>query len=332
MRKELISLATILLIVAGLPATAAHSDGNTDGPLGTGGEDDTYPSLPVGDTPSVGSPTQSPEGPLVTDDRPVTDGVSGDFVGPGGIFVDGPNPVGFVAGAVNLCDAEALGGSATPLATETWIDGTQTPGFVADGTWDDGGVGGACHTAANTYPTPDFNSPGCGGPVRGDTVTNIGPPTPLHLLVYAACDDSATSATGLATCLANVALQNAPGRVLPGGSCWAIAINPFPPAGSIIACGPDGRGDAQTSGDVTDATGFAAPSTGSGLCPEADESLSLFAFIGVDAGDPSDPRVSVPIVGWLTAESGGSSGGFSSGSSGGNMEPFVEAQPLEGMG
>lgn len=227
----------------------------------------------------MGSPFTDDGGPVDTViTRPVTSGVSGDFLIPGGgaIVLTGLLSDGLVAQAVAVC------GEAQPD--------------------NDGGVGGACHVP-DSSPWSSAGA-GCAGTagyntVIGDTVSSFGNEAPgLGLLVLAGCDYGTTmvSGGGLVTCAGNAVLQQALGRFLPGGECYEMATGGLGfGEGTVVQCGADGSVDAIRAGLVTPTSGFTPP--GPGACAADDGYMTLFTVAGIEAREPA---LSAPTVGWVS--------------------------------
>ncbi|HEX2065202.1 MAG TPA: hypothetical protein VHI93_00165 [Candidatus Thermoplasmatota archaeon] len=146
-------------------------------------------------------------------------GVSGSYVGPSGFVLQGdafpitvnPDlvticPAGFCAAALMLCDVEVLSAGTTDVGDfedEQVVDNDETDGLVPDGTWDDGGFGGACHTShydRNNFqcdifdpaydrhdPVPNecasFNTYQCGGTSHAQDLLSA-----HNVWILAACD------------------------------------------------------------------------------------------------------------------------------------------------
>ncbi|MHB1260635.1 MAG: hypothetical protein ACYC2H_02845 [Thermoplasmatota archaeon] len=96
-----------------------------------------------------------------------------------------------------MCDLEVGGdGNQERERDEETVDGTPGTGIatVPDGTWDDGGTGGACHTDENHYANPDYNTPGC----IADTARASDAALGGAVWIAAACDwfDSDSSSCG----------------------------------------------------------------------------------------------------------------------------------------
>lgn len=95
------------------------------------------------------------------------DRVSGWYYGPAGVYVQATIPSGdeedpeqtlFAGGGLMNCDFEVLAGD----VNEEVVDDTENNDFVlADGTFNDGGQGGACHVGAGGYNDAALETPGC---------------------------------------------------------------------------------------------------------------------------------------------------------------------------
>lgn len=84
------------------------------------------------------------------------DAVAGTYVGPAGVYVPAvpPATTGPMAPGQSVCDLEYI--PALAASSEPRVDGGAMPGgMVPDGTWDDGGYGGACHLAYAEEGCPD---------------------------------------------------------------------------------------------------------------------------------------------------------------------------------
>lgn len=83
--------------------------------------------------------------------------MAGTYVGAAGLYIPPYIPGVGVSGKIH-CDFELLDGGGP--RSEPTADGASTPaGMTPDGTWDDGGMGGACHTIL--YGNSNYNTPGC---------------------------------------------------------------------------------------------------------------------------------------------------------------------------
>lgn len=158
--KRIMSLlGSILLLASVLPLTTAHltnSAGSTTSALASDG--DLYRWSGTTPSPSDGVSGTYSNGPL---DAFLTGGTVFplDLGGVHTIF-----PRGYYATAWVLCDLEVLGdGTAhdSPDEERVDVDPHSGPGSIPDGTWDDGGIGGACHVEGQ-YAHDEYNSPGCG--------------------------------------------------------------------------------------------------------------------------------------------------------------------------
>lgn len=141
-----------------------------------------------------------------------------------------PEQFGF---ATMWCDLEVGGdGESSHPLDEGRVDDEPTSGLIVDGTWDDGGVGGACHTA-DAYGADGYDSPGCYGEASAkDAVSG------WEVWIGAGCDWMATGGgPGLGICLAN---EVATGATAPGVVDCAADFLAGPSGATFVACGADG--------------------------------------------------------------------------------------------
>lgn len=190
-------------------------------------------------------------------------GVSGTYVGAAGLLAGGevfprsiPGatlcPPGYCAVANALCDFEVLGSGAPEdplkILDENWVDqgtssGGPNGGIVPDGTWDDGGQGGACHVSM--YAEEDYNTVGCAGSSHAeDGISGA------NVWMLVSCDAETSVGVGMVSCVINAAAQ--------GGSNLAQCISGFEDlpcvveqtcgVGTFASCGADGQADAVNLG------------------------------------------------------------------------------------
>ncbi|MHB1261831.1 MAG: hypothetical protein ACYC2H_08975 [Thermoplasmatota archaeon] len=240
-------------------------------------------------------------------------GVAGTFYGTAGYYVSFngqtqnlPDPVGPVdpdflsAAGSMLCDMEVLGDGTSPQEPdEGRVDGEKYSGnMVKDGTFDDGGQGGVCHTNHYDFdhsgPDYEYNTPGCVD--DGAKANNVAPLAPPW--VGAACDwktvEGGTPASDIFTgCLINGIIDGVndqPGEavncVLAFVDCTA---NPLTCASDgTESCGGDSTADGINFGVGSSRTPYpyAIPAgnsfTNDGLsCVQTDATMSAFMFSGV---------------------------------------------------
>ncbi|HEX2065536.1 MAG TPA: hypothetical protein VHI93_01865 [Candidatus Thermoplasmatota archaeon] len=207
-------------------------------------------------------------------------GVSGTYVGPSGLeyhgdlfpleveFQSGEQivhcPLGYCATASMLCEMEVLSDGSTDngnVQDEQVVDNDATAGWVPDGTWDDGGFGGACHTGFFARDNPactidgpaynketeanecaSFNTYGCHGFSHAQDLLSD-----HHVWIMPTCDSVATVTDSWCN----------PGELLlAGGSpkgCVAdvdciVFSGPGCNVATIFGCGADGTADAVNLG------------------------------------------------------------------------------------
>jgi hypothetical protein len=283
-----------------------------------------------------------------TDNTPSTNsGVSGTYLAMSGAFVGGdmfPLEIKPYADlyatsvAVAYCNFEVLSsGAATDplkLLDESKVDngnagGGNNGGLVPDGTWDDGGIGGACHSAG--YAEADYNTLGCSGIAHAEDAG-----AEYHVWTAAACDDSSSVGIGLGTCIANAILAGGNGLLACTDGITCV-INQTCGAGTFQACGGDGQADEVNygygGGDQDEVTHNSFPFSndpdspglpdepGQGVAYPADiaacDSLaSAFVYItlSVEANvgigdDPAGIEYAIPIGGWIDWTATGTTSG-----------------------
>lgn len=210
-------------------------------------------------------------------------GVTGDVV----LF-----PLGYFSGASALCDLEVLspGDGTQQELDEAVVDGqSNSDGIVDDGTWDDGGIGGACHTEAQ-YALGSYNTPGCDGTAFADDAVTGG-----GVFIGASCDEttSAGSSPSLTGCLINEAISGAQPAVLI--DCIEIFVNGDPVA-PVVTCGSDSIADSINYG--AGGAGVLFPSSG---CGGGTAAVFTFNYVYNDQVVPA-------TAGYIDSTSGGGSG------------------------
>lgn len=231
------------------------------------------------------------------------DGVSGSYVGPAGAYLDSPTLFGAanpVVLAAALCDAEVLGtGSSPSPQDEQWVD-NEEGGLVPDGTFDDGGFGGACHTQDH-YEQEGYDTPGCSGSASAkDAVSGT------DVFIGLACDWKSTGGgQDFATCVTNEVLGwdlNDPTSIVGGiATCAEYLVNGGGNGASFQACGGEGVADDVHYGSGNSGVEFPnyADDETDPLavgCDGNDESAVVFVFEYVsEAG----PEVIPATVGWV---------------------------------
>jgi hypothetical protein len=246
----------------------------------------------------------------------VDGGVTGQFYGPAGYYVSldpglydptSGDPVSldcFVAQGRMNCDREVSGDGSSGLmiGDETRVDGTQHgSNTMQDGTFDDGGFGGACHTSSADYAFQGYNSPGCvdDGARASNFDVGVGIASPW---VGAACDWKTESGATPCDPLPNT-----------GGTTRCTSSTCISPC--TFSCGSDGIMDGINFGfghyrvayPYTSATGSANSFTGDGLgCLSSEATMAAFVFNGVtvtQVGTSVTPTVNSAIQGeiWQVA-------------------------------
>lgn len=294
-------LGSLLLLAAAVPLTAAHLGEN--GSYTSGVLTDDY--CRDGGTGAYTGPTASVDAAadLATDnfDAGCThhDGVSGTYYGPAGAYIDSPtifttaNP--FVTGAM-LCDAEVLGTGSSPSPQDEEKVDDADGGMVPDGTFDDGGQGGACHTQDH-YENEGYDTPGCEGTAFAKDAVSGG-----DVWIGAACDWKATdTGPGLVTCAVNEVLGwnlSDPPSIIPGlADC---ASNFGDGGGTFQSCGSDGVADSIGYDHGTNGVTFVNGAAGDNCDPDTDPSAAVFVFEYVNEGDEeNNPEVIPATAGWI---------------------------------
>ena len=258
-------------------------------------------------------------------------GVSGTYYGTAGFFValsnklDDPNVSNdfFFFEPTMVCDLEVLGdGTSEQEPDETEVDSWPVGvGTVPDGTWNDGGFGGGCHT--NHYDHSRYNTPGClDDGVRASSV--LGLPYPW---VGASCDwkgvEGGTPRQDiLKGCLVQGIRDGIDDQPTEAAGCIFDFIqctaNPISCAvDGIESCGADGTADATNYGIGSTRTAYPYSTSfygydhsylGDGLgCIVGDAVAMVFVFTGVqlvqDNTDVPVFRVNPAIAGsiWQVA-------------------------------
>lgn len=284
--KTMAIAGCILLTLAVMPLATAHLTSRSDTSFGWGGLADPDPCR-WGDVPGPGTGACADvPGNVNKDLNPAgsTDpdvagtvhspGVSGVYLGHGVVtLVECTNATtittgdcdgniftntGWGATGAILCDLEVIAGPGLG-GDEEIVDNSIAGGITPDGTWDDGGFGGACHTvvynagtANNASKVPDHpiydadeDDEMCHSDLQAyaeDWV--LGADVPL----LATCDVGQTAAGN--PCLVNAVITNIgmPGNI-PGAivTCIQQALQ-FNPSGDLITCAPDGTADVSNLG------------------------------------------------------------------------------------
>lgn len=285
--RSIVLVGALLLIGAMLPVAGAHlaqNSANTGSPtsFGFGGAADADPCRHASsDLPTVET--------YLTATCTSNNGVSGTYVGSttagavdcadatllsppsgdgncDGLVFEGSGQDWGAAGLI-LCDLEFIDGAG--IADEEYIDNGQNPSAtgpqpVPDGTWDDGGIGGACHVStyaagappnANTNPKGTVNNANtvCSGTVYAQDWL-LGNDVPL----LAACDSAAFSSESLLVGITNCLLPPTDAQCAQDEVANALQ---FQPGDTFLGCVPDengggadtsnlGKGDGHASGGV----------------------------------------------------------------------------------
>ncbi|HEX2067063.1 MAG TPA: hypothetical protein VHI93_09650 [Candidatus Thermoplasmatota archaeon] len=267
-----------LLLLAATPLAGAHL---------TNGWGSWTSALLTGDACRYGGSTseQVPPDPPADQgpcDEWLNSGVSGTYVGASGmdvisdmfpLFVSpmfGLFPMGHQAFAFTACNLEMLSDGTSPVGKfqdEQVVDNQPTDGLVSDGTWDDGGFGGACHAGFNDYDDPgcvitdipydqhdavpndcpSFNTYGCGGTSHAEDIL-VG----HNVWMAAACDYQSTSASfGIATCYGLEFQASPTPNELQDCTDSVTCTLDQPPScnvGEVLTCEADGQADALNYG------------------------------------------------------------------------------------
>ncbi len=186
---------------------------------------------------------------LAHDDTP-----PGSAAKPSGRYVGAAESVPMTGVIINygMCDFEVVTG-------EPYIDGSANPGGTAqEGSWDDGGHGGAiCHTPNDHYVNPDHNSPGCD---YEDAYATDDVASDVWIIVFC---DSITVVGG------------------PGGPV-------------AFTCGADGIYDDQNEG--WGSAGVAYPAVAAD-CSDDDGAAGVLVVRALVSADPANPLISEPSAG-----------------------------------
>lgn len=279
-KKITVLLGSILLVAASMPLTTAHltnPNGSTISGLWTG--DEWRGNGVGGSTMGVSGNYFNDPGiyissslfPLTIPDQ--TGGITGDVT----LF-----PSGFFSSVVSFCDLEVLGDGTSPdPMDESIVDaGPYMGGTIEDGTWDDGGEAGACHTE-DQYGITSYNTPGCGGTAFANDQASGG-----YVWIGSACDETTSSGSSfsLTGCFVNELISGANPAVLI--DCIETFIN-----GDVIAplvvCGSDGMTDSINYG--AGGAGVPFPTSGCG-----GGSAVVYTFVYMN-----DTVVIPATVGWI---------------------------------
>jgi hypothetical protein len=257
---------------------------------------------------------------------PTNSGVSGTYIGAAGVAVSGDIfplsinavvtvcPLGYCSVANSYCDLEGLDESApdNPLKAldESTVDGTPgNGGMVDDGTWDDGGQGGACHT--NGYGDASYNTLGCSGTSHAEDAGSE-----YHVWISASCDDSSQVSDGGPVLCLVIAIQSGGNG---GDGCVLDAL--CEGCGEFASCGADGTADevnlGEGGGDFDEAASTQVPfsndpsAPGGGVPYPLDiaacdpfATAATFVFEGVEANagigsDPAGVEYTTAVGGWI---------------------------------
>jgi hypothetical protein len=267
------------------------------------------------------------------------DGVAGTFFGPAGVYVafngndiptDPPTDPDFsVSGGSMFCDVEVLGdGTSEQEPDETVVDGEPVAvGTVPDGTFDDGGDGGACHTNHYDYDNNGVDGPGSGYNTPGCDATeafanNLGGTGGIAApWVVASCDwKTSTGGTPdsaiLETCLINGILDGIDDQPAEAIACVLTFITCSTAPVSCTddateSCGSDAVADGANFGNgnagvpyprgVDDTAPFETDDDDTFLgdeldCPESDATMAAFMFNGVTVSQTGTPVTVNPAI------------------------------------
>lgn len=211
---------------------------------------------------------------------PGNDDVSGTYYGSAAAYVDSPTLGGVSSFAFALCDVEVLssGDPNDPLRIldEGDVDGTSTGGVLPEGTFDDGGVGAACHTNGH-YADPGYNTPGCSGDSFANDLAFGG-----AVWIGAACDWKATdSGPGFTTCVTNELISSP--TVAGLSDCVNNLLGgPSPVPGDFESCGNDGVADSVDYDTGSNGATYGNGAVADGCDPVLDASAVTFVFPYVD--------------------------------------------------
>jgi hypothetical protein len=235
----------------------------------------------------------------------LNNGVSGTYIGPSGAFVYSdipfPGDLPRISASVAECNLETLssGEPTDPLRIldESTVDSAYgNGGAIPDGTWDDGGIGGACHSTH--YADATYNTLGCGGIAHAEDAV-----TGSEVWTSAACDDISYFGLGTATCLSNVASAglNDLGSCLDTVTC---VINQSCGVGTLAFCGADGQADAVSYGEGggNNGEGVPYPDSEIGCTPVALPFVYMPVAIEVNEGSDDETagiELQPPTAGWI---------------------------------
>jgi len=225
------------------------------------------------------------------------------------------NPSFTLAAANALCDMEVAGDGSTPEPVdEKVVDGTTDSGalpFAAelpDGTFDDGGIGAACHTNKDFYAYTPYNTPGCSGAsVKAFAADESG----LVPWVSTSCDStSPTVQDGLLTqvlsaesCAVNDVISgnplDAPSCVVRLTDCLGLTTSGTCTTTGGVSCGVDGVADAGagSNGFGDSAHGVPYGSVAAG-CTDASEAAFVWNAVQIDTTGGANHE-SAATVGWI---------------------------------
>lgn len=226
-------------------------------------------------------------------------GVSGTYYGSAGAYFDSPALGAASSFASALCDLEVLGdGSAPSPLDESDVDGNPG-GAVPDGTFDDGGLGGACHTN-NHYSNSAYDTPGCAGTAYAKDAVSGG-----DVWIGATCDWKTTgSSPGFTTCVITELLSS---PTVPGlSTCVANLVSGTTSAGPFIACGNDGVADSIGYNRGSNGANFINGAASDGCDPDLDSAAAVFVF---EYAEEATSTVVPAVGGWIDNPDGLTGGG-----------------------
>jgi hypothetical protein len=238
-------------------------------------------------------------------------GVDGAYYGSAGpAVVDEDAPLGesqyedtIATGAI-LCDGEIGGDGTTPFPQdEVTVNGydTRPEGGSVPDTWDDGGIGGACHP--HHYRFEPYNAPGCpGGDAHAVNVADDHVGSALvDTFIGAACDWKTTEAGLLPDCLVSqlgftsscvgddpCGADGAADGVNLGSSSTSCFV------GDVDSCGADSVADGVNFGH-----GWAGVPFPGHECTAAEAMASVFVFDAVATVGLGGPHIHPALSGQI---------------------------------